>query len=321
MGGAVKSAGGFLGLSDGDKAPDGNFANSALGILNGQNSLYQDGGQMGDLAGYLGGSKSTADILKNVGGEGLSGGGAEGSELANALATGPLTGTKFATEQVQNSPLFGQLFGQGGALSSALGKEQELQNQGFKLQPQDIEAYGQASGDIARMFGQSENNMAQSLASRGLAASPSGAAGAMFSGLQGNKNEQLAQAQTDIANKRMQNTMQRIGQQQQFAAQLGGQAQNAVQNQFNNQLQGVQLQKGALGQAGGLQQATNNSANAYGLQKSAFDAANKPANFMDSLAAGAGSQMYDASSGNTGKQLANTAVGSVGGAASKGAMA
>jgi hypothetical protein len=157
-----------------------------------------------------------------------------------------MTGSKLATDQVQSNPILGQLFGQDGALSRSVGTEKNLQSQGFKLQPQDGEAYGQASGNIARMFGQGSANLSQDLASRGLAAAPSGAAGAEFSGLQGNRTEQLAQAQMNIANQRMNNTMQRIGQQQKFITQLGQQGNTAIGDQYGRNLAGVQNQQGSL---------------------------------------------------------------------------
>jgi hypothetical protein len=161
-------------------------------------------------------------------------------ELVNQLASSPLTGSRFATEQVQNSPLFGQLLGKGGALERANSEEQDLASRGYQLQPEDHEAYGQASGDIARLFGQQEQGAAQSLADRGLAAGPSGAAGVAFSGLQGNKNEMLAKAQTDIADRRMQNNMQRLNSTRQFMGQMGTLGEQAVQGQFGRNMAGIQ---------------------------------------------------------------------------------
>jgi hypothetical protein len=161
-------------------------------------------------------------------------------ELINQLASSPLTGTKFATDQVQNSSLFGGLLGKGGALDRANAEEQDLATRGYSLKPEDHEAYGQASGDIARLFGSQEQGAAQSLADRGLAAAPSGAAGVAFSGLAGNKNEMLAKAQTDIADRRMQNNMQRLNSTRQFMNQLGGLGEQAVQGQFNRNMSGIQ---------------------------------------------------------------------------------
>lgn len=120
------------------------------------------------------------------------------------------------TQDISSNPLLAGMFGQGGMQSRLDAEERNLAGRGFSLQPEDIEAYGQTSGDIARLFGQQEQAAAQSLASRGLAAAPSGAAGVAFSGLQGNKMEQLARAQMQIAQQRMQNNMERLNQTRQL---------------------------------------------------------------------------------------------------------
>lgn len=168
---------------------------------------------------------------------------ADYSNLRDYLAKGSpetegVRGTEIATEQVQKNPILGQLFGKDGAMSRANLEEQRLASQGFQLTPEDREAYGQASGDIARMFGQQEQDAAKALARRGLGSAGSGAAGAMFSGLAGNRNEMLAKAQMDIANQRMQNTMQRLGQTRTFLQNLGQQAGGAIQDQFGRQFVG-----------------------------------------------------------------------------------
>lgn len=171
-------------------------------------------------------------------------GNAQGADFADQLSLDPNTALQFATDKVQSNPILGQYFGKGGALDRTNAEEQRLASQGFKLQPEDYEAYGQASGDIARQFGQGEQDLAQSLASRGLASGGSSVAGREYSGLQGNKLEMLAKAQTDIANKRMQNTLERLGQTRNFMSQLGQQGQNALQNQYGNALSSRQQKMG-----------------------------------------------------------------------------
>lgn len=294
FGNVGKSVAGFFGADNGDKAPAGQFGSLGLRDLQGMNSVYNSPNARAQMNEYAQGKMSLNDML-NASGEFKDPGAAQG--YIDMLASDPLTGSKLATEQVQSSPLFGQLFGQGGALSSALSKEQELQNKGFQLTPEDQEMYGQASGNIARLFGQQEQSAAQSLADRGLAAAPSGAAGALFSGLAGNKNEQLARAQMNIMQNRFQNTMQRIQQQQQFAAQLGGQAQTAVQSQFGRNQAGVEgRRQGLMGQAQ-LEQSQNNAQNKYNMDAAQFNAANKPVNIGDYAAAGVGSGVYNMSGG------------------------
>jgi hypothetical protein len=188
----------------------------------------------------------------------------------NLKYTDASTGSQLATDAVQNNGILGQLFGQGGALSGAIGKENQLQNQGYQLTPEDQTMYGQASGDVARLFGQQENSAANNLAMRGLASAPTGAAGATFSGLAGNKNEMLAKAQQQIMQQRYQNTQQQIQQQQQFISQLGGQAQNAIQGQYNRQLQGSNAHMNGL-------QAASNAKTA----EADWNNSNQPLNFAD----------------------------------------
>lgn len=115
-----------------------------------------------------------------------------------------------AEKAVQEGAFTKDLFGKDG-LQSQISKEgTDLASRGYSLQPQDYEAYGQTAGDVSRLFGQQEQATSQNLARRGLMSAGSGAAGAAFSGIQGNKNEMLAQAQTNIAQKRMADTQQRL---------------------------------------------------------------------------------------------------------------
>lgn len=155
-----------------------------------------------------------------------------------------------ATKGVQEGALTKDLFGQGG-LQSQLAKEQsDLSSQGFNLTQDDREAYGQTSGDISRLFGQQEQQATQNLARRGLASSDSGAAGATFSGIQGNKNEMLAQAQTSIAQKRMASTQSRLADIRSQMQSLSQQGVGAANQQWG--------QKGSsLSQAAGGEMAIN----------------------------------------------------------------
>lgn len=140
---------------------------------------------------------------------------------------------KLADKGVQESELTKGLFGQGG-LQSQLGAEgKDLASRGFQLTQDDREAYGQVSGDVARMFGQQEQAASQSLARRGLASASSGASGAAFSGLQGNKNEMLAQAQLGIAQKRMADTQSRLQQNRVLQGQMGEMGAGLAQSRYD----------------------------------------------------------------------------------------
>ncbi len=161
------------------------------------------------------------------------------SNIGKAMSNAPTYAG--ATQDVMNNPMLSQMFGQGGLMNQTGQQISDMykpENQG--LTAQDHTAYGQASGNIARQFGQAEHGLSNSLASRGM--SNSGAAGAAFSGIQGNKNEQLAGLQTQIADQRMKTNMQRLGQMQNFMSSLGQQAQGAQGQAFGEHLQGNQQQ-------------------------------------------------------------------------------
>jgi hypothetical protein len=233
---------------------------------------------------------------------------ADYNTLRNYLAQGSpetegVRGTEIATEQVQKNPILGQLFGKDGTMSRTASEEQRLASQGFQLTPEDREAYGQASGDIARMFGQQEQDASKALARRGLGAGGSGAAGAMFSGLSGNKNEMLAKTQMDIANQRMQNTMQRLGQTRSFLQNLGQQAGGAIQDQFGRQNMGRNQRISELSALEG--------ANAAAIQgkRDAFEEGGLLKSFGRGLQTGAGT---------LGSQLPGMAVGGLTGGAGMG---
>jgi len=136
-----------------------------------------------------------------------------------------------AAGDVASNSIQGSLFGAGGTLNQAQNQLTQEQNQGYGLTAGDQTAYGQAAGQIANQFGQSQQGLAQSLAARGL--SDSGAAGAAFSNSFGNQNEQLAGLQTQIAQQRMNFNQQAMAQTQNFIGTLSGQANTAINNQAN----------------------------------------------------------------------------------------
>lgn len=200
--------------------PVGQIAGAALGGLSGAFANQKEGGK--DTGNVFGMSKGDNDTALKM---------AQSGYDPNSFLAQRVNSPDFASNQATTDPIQGQLFGQGGALSDTLGQVKSLENQGYNLTPQDQTAYGQASGNIARQFGQSEQGLSQSLANRGLGSS--NVAASKFSGLQGNKDEQLGQLQTQIANNRMQTTMQRLGQMQSFASSLGNQAQGAINSNRN----------------------------------------------------------------------------------------
>lgn len=189
----------------------------------------------------MGGYKSEQDALRAeiAAAQEGSDAGMDREALLSSLVQDPLAGAKLASEQVRGDAVLGRLFGDSGLMSRVDAEEQRLGSQGYQLQQEDREAYGQAAGDIQRQYQQQEGELAKSLAARGLSAAPSGAAGAGFSGLMGNKYEQLAKAQTAIADKRMQNTMQRLQANRAMMSNLGGQYDTSVGNQTNRNLAAI----------------------------------------------------------------------------------
>lgn len=152
--------------------------------------------------------------------------------LYNAFASDYDNQMGLADKGVQQSGLTKDLYGDGGLQSQLAAEQRQLSGQGFALTPEDMTAYGQASGDIARQFGQQEQDVSKSLARRGLGGASSGAAGAAFSGLAGNKNEMLAKAQTDIAQKRYQDTQNRLQNVRSQMQSLGTQGAGLAQQRF-----------------------------------------------------------------------------------------
>ena len=292
---SLDSLGGFLGVSGGPQANVQN-GNTSLKTLNDDNQVTNSPQFQAALADYekTGDLNSLLDFAANPGktyGLGLN-----SQAMLDNVATGSTTGSNFATQQVQNNPILGSLFGKDGEMGKQEGILDNLQNQGFELKPEDQTLYGQEAGSIARQFGQQGNQTAQDLAARGL--SNSGAAGAMFSGINGNQNEMLAQAQQQIAQQRFQNTQNQIAQQQSFVNSLGNQAANDINQQYGRQVQGAEERTGNLKGAAGLTTQQNQSANQSNLAGQEFDQKNKPANFMDYAAAGMGDRIYNNMAGN-----------------------
>lgn len=174
------------------------------------------------------------------------GGGQYDQSIANQFFSNPLTGSKIASSQVQNDPILSSMFGANGTMQDMAGQEKDLLANGFKMNNQDNTAYGQASDNIARMYGQQGNNVMQNLASHGLASGPNGASGVAFSGLQGNQNEQLAQAQMQIAQNRITTNQNMLQQVRGDLLQANQQGQSAINSQFNRNVAGVDNYQNSL---------------------------------------------------------------------------
>lgn len=150
-----------------------------------------------------------------------------------AAAEDPLAGTRMAEQEVLGSQLGGGVYGDKG-LQGALAQEYS-KYEGAGLTPETQTELDQAKAQIARQYGAEEGGLAQALAGRGLAAAPSGTAAVEYTGLRGNRNEQLAKANLDAAMKKIQMKRELAGQRMQLA----NQAMGAKGQQFQNQLAGV----------------------------------------------------------------------------------
>jgi hypothetical protein len=227
--------------------------------------------------------------------------------MADLITTNPLAAQKYLSDTVRNDPTSKRLFGEGGEMDRSIqdtqkfmqqgdeanayaqtiqGEERDLASRGYSLTPEDHEAYGQMSDELARTAGAQEKGLSRSLAARGLGSAPSGQAARLFSGVQGNKFEQLANAQRSVAESRMNSNRQRLndtrqflGQQQNNANSKYGLGQNArgqttnlgnlqdqyMSNLFNRNLSGRQQkfneQMGAAGQQFQQAQANQNQIN------------------------------------------------------------
>lgn len=283
MGSTGNAMGSFFGGGAGSDAGGFNQGSQdTLGLINNQNKLAGDNQLSRQLSDYGQGNVSLANAIGSYADPG------QQQQAQNMLALGPQSSLRYATDQIQSNPLMAQTFGPQGTLSRTTQEEQDLSQRGYSLKPEDYEAYGQASGNIARMFGGAQQGLAQSLSDRGMGTS--GIGNQAFMSNQGSQLEQLGQLQSHIAQQRMNMNMQRLGQTRQFLGQLTGQAQGAVQNQFGREMSGVQNQQDQLNNGGvARQQQQSNQAN----QRFNQQQATKPVTFGDSLA----SLGYSAGSG------------------------
>lgn len=198
------------------------------------------------------------------------------NQFMDLLTTDSSSAQRYNQDRLRTDDLTKGFFGDGGMQdqSQADYKEQSDIAQGkSRLSEDDMGLYGQLSGNIARQFGSQEQGLAQALADRGLASAPSGVAAQQFSGMYGNKMEQLANAQRQVAQQRVDNAMQNAQRTGQMAMQLGQLGQNAMSNMYNRNLAGRQQnmseKASAAGQTLAQQQAQQNQLNAAFEQQQA----------------------------------------------------
>jgi hypothetical protein len=242
-----------------------NFAMAELAKMNAGNPVFA-GMKSSAGPGWGAGNKDYDAMQKELAGVQDEGGAAQAS-ISDLLTTNPIAAQRYLTDTIQEGPDTARLFGKGGEMDKSIAAtdefmgqgreadkyageiaqgEKDLASRGYSLKPEDYEAYGQMSDELARSFGGQEKGAAAALAARGLGATSSGNAGTLFSGIQGNKAEQLAGAQRKVANDRMNMNLQRLQAQRSFL----GQQQNAANAKYG-------LAQGSRGQTtalGGLQE-------------------------------------------------------------------
>lgn len=226
-----------------------------------------------------------------------------GLARTNQLFIDPQTAGKAAASQVQDNSLLSGMFGKGGINDQRQAQESELASRGYSLQPEDYEAYGQASDNIARQYGGYENSLGQALASHGLSAG-GGAPAVAYSGLQGNKLEQLGNQQRQIAQARMQTNLSRLTQAQSAVNQGASLANTALSNQEAMNFQGVD----------DYNQMLANSLNATVKNQQQYDTAAglEGPGFGENLAAGALGAFTGKAAGAIGTGVGNSVLGTSG---------
>jgi hypothetical protein len=194
----------------------------------------------------------------------------------NLLTTSPGSAQTYIQDRLMNDEMTKGLFGKGGLQDQSQGdysKQSNIAQGKEKLGEDDMGLYGQLSGNIARQFGSQEQGLAQALADRGLAAGPSGVAQQQFSGMYGNKMEQLAGAQRQVAQQRVDNAMQNAQRLGNMSMQLGQLGQGAMSNMYNRNLAGRQQdmseRASAAGQSLAQQQAQQQQLNTQFEQQQA----------------------------------------------------
>lgn len=198
----------------------------------------------------------------NAGGDGFSKLSGAPARMQRAVAESPIAGTLLAQDILQRGPISSMIYGKQGELAKALADVDAMRKpSAYGLQAGDQTAYGQMSGELARMFGQSEKGLASDLAARGLAGAESGVAGKAYSGLQGNKLEQFAGLQRQIADQAMQRAMQRDAMLRNYAMGMQEMSGRDIQNQFGRQLAGNASARGAISGAANLEQSQNQMKN------------------------------------------------------------
>jgi hypothetical protein len=284
---------------------------------------FQADGDGAGISQVLGGGRSEQDYLNDAYGayDASHSKPQEMDENAfmNLLSTDPASAQTYIQDRLMNDEMTKGLFGKGGLQDQSqadYSKQSNIAQGKEKLGEDDMGLYGQLSGNIARQFGSQEQGLAQALADRGLASAPSGVAAQQFSGLYGNKMEQLAQAQRAVAQQRVDNAMQNAQRLGNMSMQLGQLGQGAMSNMYNRNLAGRQQnmaeRASAAGQSLAQQQAQQQALNTQFEQQQAT----KGPSFGDVLG-GIGGGILGAATGPIGAAMGSNIGGSLFGTGKK----
>lgn len=224
-----------------------------------------------------------------------------GMRYLRATVENPLIGSALATQQVQQNPILAQLYGKGGALERASAEEKAL-GSANEMRPEDYERFGQESGDITRMYGQQEGELARALQSRGMG--QSGAAGKAYAGQMGNKYEQLANLQRQVRQDAFTRKMNQMQQTRNYLTTLGGQAGNEIQNQYGRQMGGVGSARNLLTSAASNEANQNQVQGQAEMASQQSKEANYAPGFLENMGAGFTSSGY-----GFGKSMGDHATG------------
>ena len=116
-------------------------------------------------------------------------------------------------------------------------KDKEMSSKPFGLQDQDNTAFTQMGGNLARMFGASDNQLSSNLYGRGL--SNSGSANRSLMTSLGNKNEQVGSLMTNMANNSWDRQQKAMNANRDYLVSLSGQRSTNMGAQSNFMLGGT----------------------------------------------------------------------------------
>ena len=227
---------------------------------------------------------------------------------ANAGSQEFLGDSLMAGQNAEYGKQVGQL---GDIFNRANAQEQNMSSRPYGLEDRDNTAFTQSAGNLARMFGASDNQMSQQLQNRGLSNSGSANRGMMTS--LGSKNEQLGKLMTSIADQSWGRQQQQLNAQRDWLGQIQGQRAGVTGQQGNYQLAGIGQKNAQAAQQGQMGMQGLNDINAQNNENMSQRMATENSGLKGAIRRGALSQAQGMSGEYTGDVV--KAAGKGGGAA------